>query len=175
MNYFRYVGHFGKELKQFRSKGEYSKLPPGEGNMVELQDMAGHPTCAKEYKQNPRNQMEKSSKSVEDDRKVDSPDFIENEVEELTEIEVTEDFFPIQDGDTKTKEALEHEVEEYKENFDSNDLTFEVIESEDKSQLISEILGLRDTVEALEKRSVHSYRKLNTARTIKQWNRKPTL
>ncbi len=114
--------------------------------MVELQDMAGHPTSTGEYKQNPQNQMEKSSKSVEDDRKVD---FLENKVEELTKTEI-----PIQDGDTRTKEALEREVEEYKENFDSNDLTFEVIESEDKSQLISEILGLRDTVEALEKRFV---------------------
>ena len=117
--------------------------------MVELQDMAGHPTSTGEYKQNPQNQMEKSSKSVEDDRKVDYPDFLENKVEELTKTEI-----PIQDGDTRTKEALEREVEEYKENFDSNDLTFEVIESEDKSQLISEILGLRDTVEALEKRFV---------------------
>ena len=114
--------------------------------MVELQDMAGHPTSTGEYKQNPQNQMEKSSKSVEDDRKVD---FLENKVEELTKTEI-----PIQDGDTRTKEALEREVEEYKENFDSNDLTFEVIESEDRSQLISEILGLRDTVEALEKRFV---------------------
>ena len=146
MNYFKYFGHFGKE---FRNKGEYSILPSGEGNMVELQDMAGHPTSTGEYKQNPQNQMEKSSKSVEDDRKVDYPDFLENKVEELTKTEI-----PIQDGDTRTKEALKHEVEEYKENFDSNDLTFEVIESEDRSQLISEILGLRDTVEALEKRFV---------------------
>ena len=161
MNYFKYFGHYARaDLAQHRTTVEYTMIPAEETNMVELQDMTGK---YKKFSQKieKSTDRDKQKDTVEVGQKMEenycnSDDEDEIIYEEKIINEVIEGTCLNQDVDQQVDEALEQEVQNYNDNFDSEDLNLEIIESEDKSQLISEILELRETIEALKKRLVNS-------------------